>query len=195
MKKNILLLLFIACNFTLTAQVHDNPFAAKQDSTEKTTFKNPVIPGFYSDPSVCRVGEDYYLVTSTFEYFPGVPVFHSKDLVNWEQIGHCIDRKEQMPNGLNIFAATIRYNNGVFYMITTNVREGGNFYVTATNPAGPWSNPIYIDIPGIDPDLFFDEDGKSYVPAGGMPKPPISTKKMGIIILWQLKEVQKKPIP
>ncbi len=148
---------------TLFAQVHDNPFEAKPNPDEKTTYRNPVISGFYSDPSVCKVGEDYYLVTSTFEFFPGVPIFHSKDLVNWQQIGHCIHRPEQLPNGINIFAATLRYHDGTFYMITTNTGKEGNFYVTATDPAGPWSDPIWIDIPGIDPDLFFDDDGKVYV--------------------------------
>lgn len=129
----------------------------------KVTSSNPVLPGFYSDPSVCSVGDDFYLVTSTFEYYPGVPVFHSKDLVNWEQIGHCINRKEQLPMGVKIFAANIRYHEGTFYMITTNFGgKGGNFYVTAKNPAGPWSNPIWVDIRGIDPDLFFDDDGKAY---------------------------------
>ncbi len=162
MKNNILILLLVF-NMTIHAQVHNNPFAVKTAPNEKITFHNPVIPGFYSDPSVCRVGDDYYLVTSTFEYFPGVPVFHSKDLVNWQQIGYCIDRAEQMPDGLNIYAATIRYHNGIYYMITTNVGKGGNFYITATDPAGPWSNPVWIDIPGIDPELFFDEDGKTYV--------------------------------
>ncbi len=139
------------------------PFSAVVDVNAVVTFKNPVIPGFWSDPSVCRVGEDYYLITSTFEYFPGIPVFHSKDLVNWEQIGYCIHRPDQMPKGLNLFAATIRYHEGTFYMINTNLAGGGNFYVTANNPAGPWSDPIWIDIQGIDPDLFFDDDGKAYV--------------------------------
>ncbi len=140
-----------------------NPFVAHRDPGATVTYYNPVIPGFHSDPSACRVGEDYYLITSTFEYFPGVPVFHSKDLVNWEQIGYCLDRKEQIPNGINIFAATIRYHDGLFYMITTNITGGGNFYVTATDPAGPWSDPVWVDIPGIDPDLFWDDDGRSYV--------------------------------
>ena len=140
-----------------------NPFAALPDPDAEVTYRNPVIPGFYSDPSVCRVGEDYYLITSTFEYFPGVPVFHSRDLVNWEQIGHCIHRKEQIPRGINIFAATLRHHDGVFYMITTNITGGGNFYVTATDPAGPWSDPVWIKAGGIDPDLFFDGDGKAYV--------------------------------
>ena len=140
-----------------------NAFTANFDPAAKVTYHNPVIPGFWSDPSVCRVGDDYYLVNSTFEYFPGVPVFHSKDLVNWELIGYCIDRPTQLPRGLNIFATTIRYHEGTFYMITTNIGAEGNFYVTAKNPAGPWSDPIFIQAQGIDPDLFFDEDGKVYV--------------------------------
>ena len=161
--KYLLFVLLITINYCLKAQSHKNPYAVLPDTSETVTFKNPVIPGFYSDPSVCRVGEDYYLVTSTFEYYPGVPVFHSRDLVNWKQIGHCIHRPDQITEKLNIFAATIRHHNGVFYMITTNVTKSGNFYVTATNPAGPWSDPIWIDVPGIDPDLFFDDDGKAYV--------------------------------
>lgn len=143
--------------------MNETPFTAVTDPKETVTFRNPVIPGFWSDPSVCRVGEDYYLVNSTFEYFPGVPVFHSKDLVNWELIGYCIDRATQLPGDLNIFATTIRYHDGTFYMITTNITGGGNFYITATNPAGPWSDPIFIKAQGIDPDLFFDDDGKTYV--------------------------------
>ncbi len=145
------------------SQQSGNPFVAHQDTDAQVTYHNPIIPGFYSDPSVCRVGDDYYLITSTFEYFPGVPIFHSKDLVNWEQIGHCIHRKEQIPKGINIFAATLRYHDGTFYMITTNITGGGNFYVTAKDPAGPWSDPIWIEVGGIDPDLFFDDDGKVYV--------------------------------
>ncbi|KAB8131019.1 glycoside hydrolase family 43 protein [Gracilibacillus oryzae] len=130
-------------------------------------FHNPILPGFYPDPSICRVKEDYYLVTSSFAYYPGVPIFHSKDLVNWEQIGHVLSRPSQLPldgqrQSQGIFAPTIRYHNGIFYMITTNVGEGGNFFVTATDPAGPWSDPYYLNAPGIDPSLFFDDDGKVY---------------------------------
>jgi len=134
---------------------------------EARTFNNPIIPGFYPDPSICRVGDDYYLVTSTFEYFPGVPIFHSKDLVNWKQIGYCLSRESQLnlkkrrPSG-GIYAPTIRYHNGTFYMVTTNVDGGGNFYVTAKNPAGPWSEPVWLDNADIDPSLFFDDDGKVY---------------------------------
>ncbi|MCL2357954.1 MAG: glycoside hydrolase family 43 protein [Defluviitaleaceae bacterium] len=130
-------------------------------------FKNPVLPGFYPDPSVCRVGNDFYLVTSTFAYFPGVPIFHSRDLVNWTQIGNVLTRPSQLrlenaEVSQGIFAPTIRYDNGVFYMITTNVSGGGNFFVTATDPAGPWSEPFFIEgAQGIDPSLYF-EDGRCF---------------------------------
>jgi xylan 1,4-beta-xylosidase len=144
-------------------QVNPNPWVMTPDTTTEVTYTNPVIPGFYPDPSVCRVGDDYYLVNSTFEYFPGVPVFHSKDLIHWNQIGYCINREDQIKGEINIFAPTIRYHEGTFYMITTNVTFGGNFFVTAKNPAGPWSDAIWIDMPEIDPDLFFDDNGKAYV--------------------------------
>lgn len=162
MKKAVISLLLAVWGAVAGAQVHNNPFAVTPNPAEPITYNNPVIPGFHSDPSVCRVGEDYYLVTSTFEYFPGIPVYHSKDLVNWELIGHCIHRKEQFPNGMNIYACTLRYHEGTFYMITTDINGMGNFYMTATDPAGPWSDPIAINLPGIDPDLFFDDDGKVY---------------------------------
>ena len=133
-------------------------------------FKNPVIPGFYPDPSICRVGNDYYLVNSSFEYFPGVPIWHSTDMVHWNQIGNVLDRASQLPlvnckpsNG--IYAPTIRFHNGIFYMVVTLVNENKayqNFYVTTTNPAGPWSDPIKVDQSGIDPSLFWDDDGKVY---------------------------------
>ena len=127
-------------------------------------FQNPVLPGFHPDPSVCRVGRDFYLVTSSFEYFPGVPLFHSRDLVNWRQIGHCLDRPGQLPlagapSSTGIYAPTLRFHDGVFYMTTTNVSAGGNFLVTAKSPEGPWSDPLLVAQPGIDPSLFFDEDG------------------------------------
>src|SRR5882724_5865044 len=97
------------------------------------TFRNPILAGFHPDPSLCRVGDDYYLVTSTFEYFPGVPIFHSRDLVNWRQMGHCLTRASQLPlnnakSSHGIFAPTLRHHDGVFYLITTNVSGGGNFY-------------------------------------------------------------------
>ena len=129
---------------------------------------NPILAGFYPDPSVCRVGDDFYLVNSTFAYFPGVPIFHSKDLIHWEQIGNVLDREEQLNLTMaghsgGIYAPTLRYHKGTFYMITTNVTHGGNFIVTATDPAGPWSNPHFLKgSEGIDPSLFFDDDGKCY---------------------------------
>jgi xylan 1,4-beta-xylosidase len=131
------------------------------------TFKNPIIPGFYPDPSICRVNDDYYIVTSSFEYFPGVPIFHSKDLVHWEQIGYVLTRKSQLPlektrSSGGIYAPTIRYHDGTFYMVTTNVDGGGNFYVTAKDPKGPWSEPIWLDKEDADPSLFFDDDGTVY---------------------------------
>lgn len=132
-------------------------------------FQNPILPGCYPDPSICRKGEDYYLVTSTFEYFPGLPIFHSHDLVHWNQIGHVLDRPSQLPldeirpSG-GLYAPTIRYSNGTFYVINTLVdgkRKSGNFIVTATDPAGPWSEPYWLDdANGIDPSLFFDDDGR-----------------------------------
>ena len=162
----LLLPLSSLCNEIFAQNLAPNPFKARTEPDADVTYHNPVIPGFYSDPSVVRVGEDYYLVTSTFEYFPGIPVFHSRDLVNWEQIGHAIHHPDQLPQGVNIFACTIRYHDGTFYVITTNVGRGGdlfgNFFVTATDPAGPWSDPVWVDVGGIDPDLFFDDDGKVY---------------------------------
>jgi xylan 1,4-beta-xylosidase len=163
MKIVLVLTIFFSSWSILAQQVNPNPWVMAYDSTAAITYTNPIIPGFYPDPSVCRVGNDYYLVNSTFEYFPGVPVFHSKDLINWEQIGHCIHREDQIKGEINIFAPTIRYHEGTFYMITTNVSFGGNFMVKAQNPAGPWSDAIWIDMPEIDPDLFFDDDGKAYV--------------------------------
>lgn len=131
------------------------------------SFRNPVIPGYHPDPSVCRVGDDFYLVNSSFQYFPGVPLYHSRDLVNWELVGNVLDRESQLPlrgasSWLGIYAPTIRYHEGTYYMITTNVGNGGNFMVTATDPRGPWSEPIWLEQQGIDPSLWF-EDGKCYM--------------------------------
>ncbi|SHM69322.1 glycoside hydrolase family 43 protein [Gracilibacillus kekensis] len=167
------------------------------------TFKNPIIPGFYPDPSICRVGEDYYLVTSSFEYFPGVPIFHSKDLVHWRQIGHVLDRPEQLnldqtPNSRGIYAPTIRYHNGIFYMITTFVvsKKGArrNFYVTAEDPAGSWSDPIWLEgAPGIDPSFFFDDDGKVYYT--GNRKPPEGQRYLKHNEIWlQELDLEKKQL-
>ncbi|MFY1674555.1 glycoside hydrolase family 43 protein [Plantactinospora sp. WMMB334] len=135
--------------------------------------RNPILPGCYPDPSVCRVGDSFYLVTSTFEYFPGLPVFHSTDLVSWQQVGHVIDRPGQLDyQGLRyshgLFAPTIRHHDGVFWVVCTLVgtpdgEPGGNFVVTATDPAGPWSDPVWLDEDGIDPSIFFDDDGRVWL--------------------------------
>lgn len=136
--------------------------------------RNPIIPGFNADPSIVRVDGDFYLATSTFEYFPGVPIYHSRNLVNWDLIGHALHRPSQLDlDGVGasqgIHAPTLRHHDGRFYMITTHIapdrggKPKGNFYVTADNPAGPWSEPNWLDnAPGIDPSLFFDDDGKVY---------------------------------
>lgn len=134
-------------------------------------FKNPIIPGFYPDPSICRVDDDYFLVCSSFEYFPGVPLFHSRDLLTWTQIGHCLTRTTQLnltniKNSQGIYAPTLRYHAGRYYMITTCVGGAGHFFVTTDDPWGPWSEPVYVkgdgNGSGHDPDLFFDEDGTVY---------------------------------
>lgn len=141
-------------------------------------YRNPILPGFHPDPSICRVGNDYYLVNSSFAWFPGVPVFHSTDLVHWDLIGHALDRPSQVnldQCGVSegVFAPTIRYHDGTFYLITTLVRAkggGGNFYVTAKDPRGPWSEPVWAqELNGIDPSFFFDEDGSAYVVHNGPP--------------------------
>lgn len=145
------------------------------EAQTKKHYTNPILTGFYPDPSICRVGEDYYLVNSTFAYFPGIPVFHSQDLVNWRPIGHVMSRNGQMDLGgmgvsRAIFAPTIRYHDGLFYVTCTLVDGGGNFVVTAKDPAGPWSNPVWLPgVNGIDPSPFFDEDGKAYIVYNSIP--------------------------
>ena len=149
---------------------YENPVSERR--YQVMNYRNPIIPGFYSDPSLCRVGDDFYLVTSSFEFFPGVPLFHSRDLVNWEQLGHVLDRQSQLPLGEcgtsgGVFAPTIREHNGRFYMITTSVggsrqRPLDNFLVWTDDINGPWSEPIHIDHMGIDPSLFWDTDGRAY---------------------------------
>ncbi|MDO5398778.1 MAG: glycoside hydrolase family 43 protein [bacterium] len=128
-------------------------------------YRNPIIRGFNPDPSICCVGGDCYLVTSSFEYFPGIPVYHSTDLLNWKLIGHCITREEQLQmEGVKassgIWAPTIRYSNGRFY-VTATFNERGNFIVYTDNSSEEWSDPIWTDMDGIDPSIFF-EDGKMY---------------------------------
>lgn len=160
MGKSLILIIFTLLSVTLSAQ----------------GFKNPVLPGFHADPSVCRAGDDFYLVNSTFQYFPGVPVFHSKDLIHWEQVGNCLTRKSQVDltklysqknaelawTNAGVYATTIRYNerNKRFYMVTTVFPSRRHFYVWTDNPTGEWSEPIVIDfaIGSCDPTLYFEGD-------------------------------------
>ena len=155
------------------------------------TFTNPIISGGYPDPSICRVDEDYYMVNSSFEYYPGLPLHHSKDLVNWQLVGYGLHRPEQVSTVVNlidvqsdggIHAPTLRCRDGMFYIITTNVytpdgvgqtTEFVNFIITAENIEGPWSEPHVIEgAPGIDPDIFFDEDGRVWYAGTHSPEKP-----------------------
>ena len=144
-------------------------------------FANPVLKGFYPDPSVVRVGGDYYLVNSTFGWFPGIPVFHSTDLVHWTQLGNAIDRTTQLDFGAHdlvngVFAPSIEHHDGRFWIANTCFPAcGGNFVITATDPAGPWSDPVWLpDLAGgIDPSLFFDDDGRAWIVNNDVPDGPL----------------------
>ncbi len=150
-------------------------------------YRNPIIPGFYPDPSICRVKDEYYLVNSSFEYFPGVPLWHSDTLFSWEQKGYVLTRESQLelgncPASAGVFAPTIREHNGTFYMITTNVnlfpKGTPNFIVHTDDINGEWSEPVYIDQMGIDPTLFFDDNGDVYYAGTGFDE----TGKQGIVL-------------
>jgi len=151
----------------------------KNNPLEADEFYNPILQGCYPDPSITRRGDDYFLVTSSFVMFPGVPIFHSKDLVNWTQIGHVLDRKSQLriaELGISrgVYAPAIRYNphNETFYMITTQVAgDLGNMVVKTIDPFKGWSEPYKLNFAGIDPSLFFDDDGKAYVVHNDAPDP------------------------
>lgn len=151
-------------------------------------YRNPILSGFYSDPSIVRVRDDYYLVTSTFSWFPGIPVFHSRDLVNWRQIGNAIDRPGQLDFGKlgmsrGVFAPAIAHHADKFFIVNTCVDCGGNFVITATDPAGPWSDPVWLpDVPGIDPSLFFDDDGTAWIVNNREPAGP--AKYEGHRAIW-----------
>ncbi|WCT53818.1 glycoside hydrolase family 43 protein [Paenibacillus kyungheensis] len=134
-------------------------------------YNNPIIKGFYPDPSVCKVGDTYYLATSTFQYFPGVPIFESHDLINWKQISHCLTRTtqvqlDQVQSSGGVFAPTLRYHRGRFYMVTTNDTTRQNFFVWTDDIYGEWSEPIIVDQSGIDPDLYFEDDTTYFMSKG-----------------------------
>jgi xylan 1,4-beta-xylosidase len=141
------------------------------------TYHTPVIAGFHPDPSVCRAGNDFFLVASSFILSPDVPIFRSSNLVDWTQIGNVLDRSSQLDltatrdwSSLGIYAPTIRHHDGQFFMITTNVGSKGawSFLVTSEDPAGPWSDPLPVPVPGIDPDLAWDDDGNCWVHFSGL---------------------------
>jgi xylan 1,4-beta-xylosidase len=141
----------------------------RQVFSQETIITNPILAGFYPDPSIVKVDDNYYLVNSTFAYFPGLPVFHSKDLKNWKQIGNVISRPSQMDfmgdrMTRGLFAPAISYHKGTYYVVCTLIDKGGNFVVTAKDPAGPWSDPTFLpQVKGIDPSVYFDDDDKAYV--------------------------------
>lgn len=152
---------YLLATLLLVSFLNGNGQAPKQ-------FTNPILAGFYPDPSIVKVKHDYYLINSSFAYYPGIPIFHSKDLVHWKQIGHVMDRPEQLNlDGMGvsrgIFAPDISYHDGTYYVVCTLVDGKGNFVVTATNPAGPWSDPVWLpEVNGIDPSLFFDDE-RAYI--------------------------------
>ena len=164
------------CAAAPTARFAEVSYAAQEvPQTPGGRYRNPVLPGFQPDPSIVRVGEDFYLVNSTFAWFPGIPVYRSRDLVNWRLIGHAIDRPGQLDlSGLGtnrgVFAPAIDWHEGTFYILNTCVECGGNFVVTASDPAGPWSDPVWLDFEGIDPSLFVDDDGTAWIINNGAPE-------------------------
>lgn len=143
----------------------------EQKFNPKKEYQNPILSGFHPDPSICRKGDTFYLVNSSFSFYPGIPIFISKDLVHWTQIGHVLDRASQLNlDGIRIsggiYAPAIQYNkaNDTFYLITTCVDGIGNFIVKTKDPAKGWSEPILLpNVRGIDPSIFFDDNGKTYI--------------------------------
>lgn len=148
----------------------------EQMTLQPDEMHNPIFAGYYPDPSITQVAGNYYTVNSTFAHFPGIPIMHSTDLVNWQQIGNAIDRADMLDFkrlGLSrgVFAPTIEHHDGTYYIATTCVDCGGNFIITAQDPAGPWSNPVWLpEVKGIDPSLFFDVDGSIWLMNNDEPK-------------------------
>jgi alpha-N-arabinofuranosidase len=163
------------CAAAPSARFSEMSYAASDlPETPAGHYRNPVLPGFQPDPSIVKVGEDFYLVNSTFSWFPGIPVYHSRDLVNWRLIGHAIDRPGQLDfaglgTNRGVFAPAIEWHEGRFYILNTCIECGGNFLVTAERPEGPWSDPVWLDFEGIDPSLFVDDDGTAWIVNNGAP--------------------------
>lgn len=177
-------------NFTYTGadDVYDkNPLKANE-------FYSPILQGCYPDPAICRKGDDYYLVNSSFAMFPGVPIFHSTDLVNWEQIGHVLDRQSQLDPydcgiSAGIYAPAIHYNkyNDTFYMVTTEFCKpiGRNLVVKTKDPRQGWSDPIDLKFGGIDPSMFFDDNGKAYMVHNDEPRVNLYGPNHRCIKIWE----------
>jgi alpha-N-arabinofuranosidase len=184
----ILAVISAPCAASPTARFGELNYVAKDiPPVPAGSYRNPILPGFQPDPSLVRVGDDFYLVNSTFSWFPGIPVYHSRDLVHWRQIGNAIDR----PGMLNfaglgtnrgVFAPAITWHEGTFYVINTCIECGGNFLVTAKDPAGPWSDPVWLDFEGIDPSLFVDDDGSAWMVNNG--NPPEDPRYDGHRAIW-----------
>ncbi|HSC52971.1 MAG TPA: glycoside hydrolase family 43 protein [Phnomibacter sp.] len=182
-----------------------NDAVYKDNPLNENEFYNPILQGCYPDPSIVRRGDDYFLVNSSFSMFPGVPIFHSTDLVNWKQIGHVLDRPSQLKvdkAGISagIYAPSIKYNkiNQTFYMITTQIAGGiGNMVVKTKDPFKGWGEVIKLDFNGIDPSLFFDDDGKAYVVHNDefSDKSKILYNGHRIIKLWEYDVANDKIIP
>ncbi len=157
-------------------------------------IRNPILPGFNPDPSICRVGEDYYIATSTFEWYPGVQIHHSRDLVNWTLVRRPLERKSQLdmrgnPDSCGIWAPCLSYADGLFWLVYTDVKrfdgnfkDAHNYIVTSSTIEGEWSDPVYVNSSGFDPSLFHDDDGRKWFvnmqwnhrteSFGGSPKSP-----------------------
>lgn len=165
-------------------------------------IQNPILPGFHPDPSILRVGEDYYIATSTFEWFPGVQIHHSRDLVNWELISYPLNRVSQLnmlgeDNSCGVWAPCLSYDKGTYYLIYTDVKsflgmfkDTHNYLVTAKDIRGPWSEPIYLNSSGFDPSLFHDADGKKYLVNMLMDYRSYQTKFAGIVLQEYSEEKQ-----
>lgn len=180
----IVLWLGTVCMFAQNKAVFDdfhyrgNDVCFSKDIDLKSERYNPILSGFYPDPSICRRGNDYFLVNSSFSYFPGIPVFHSRNLADWKQIGYALDRPSQLKlDGLGlssgVYAPAITYHekNSTFYIVNTVVGGIGNFLVKTKDPFKGWSEPVRLpQVKGIDPSLFFDDDGKAYIVCSYLPK-------------------------
>jgi alpha-N-arabinofuranosidase len=206
--KALLLCLLASCGMAAQAaepvlfdwfdyQGHDRAF---EQPLPAGHFRNPVLAGFYPDPSVVRVDDTFYLVNSSFAYYPGIPVFESRDLVHWKPVSHVIDKPTTLDfDGLNmsrgVFAPDITHHDGTFYVVNTAVDSGGNFVSTAKSAAGPWSDPVWLKgIGGIDPSLFFDKDGKAYLLNNDEPEGKPLYEGHRAIWLQQFDPVSLKPV-